>query len=313
MRSWALALMLGIGTVGCGVKESASPAKSGAEAPAEVVTKWRGSRVSMSTPPELRRLSNATELRMTRPEVALVVIEVTAANVEGVLGGLKKQLGVQDELPVTRGAAKGFMGAAQSEETKETNKQTSVLALAAANAGVLIVADYEADAAPIVKRVLSTVQLDATARLDPLALHGVQVGDMAGFEVSDEISTPIKFVEKGKSMLPAAAFELKVMPAPSDAAVAGLSEALFSEARASSTVSDFKKEARTIAGQPAVVATFTDQQDGQPIGGYLVVAQSAGSVMIGASKAVLADHRELVPRLERLMGSLQLDPSLSAP
>jgi hypothetical protein len=250
-------------------------------------------------------------LSLSEPILILTVAEVTTDSGDGagLLKELQTNLDVQDPRQVTRGTARGFVGWVKAGEPGHA---TRVLALTEGKAGALIRVDYHPRVEALVAGVLDSVSLNAAAELDPLALHGIKLSDRAGFEVSNEQSMPITFVEPGKSARPAAPFELRVVPIADgdDASLEALGDSLLEEAKASANVRELKKESRTLAGQPALAITYLSEQDGKPIGSYLVMIRLPGSLLLGSAKSVLPDYYDYLPRFERVMQAIQLDASI---
>lgn len=321
MTKWLGIVVLGWGLAGCGGQAAPqAPAKTAAPTPAPepAVTHWSGSRVSLWVPKEMRRPTRLAFFKMDDPVAVIAIAEMTApggAPVTEMLEGARSGSELTDEQPVTRGNAKGFIGKAKSDETGRTRQ---LLGLGEGSAAAVIVAQYDERAAPVVQRILDSVELDAKAKLDPLALHGVGIGDMAGFETWDAASQPIILADQGARPPIAAGvatFAFMSMPYPkpeiSDDELGQMLGSVVGKLQPD--MAKAKMDTFKISGTDAFVVAVPGQKDGKPVGVYAFILRRPDSAFLGWGDVALSEFEKTLPRYERLVKSVRLDDTIFTP
>ncbi|HYQ15391.1 MAG TPA: hypothetical protein VEQ58_06535 [Polyangiaceae bacterium] len=279
------------------------------------IVRWKGSRVSLWAPKSMYRQTRLQYLRQDEPLVVVAVAELTAetpAQTREMLAGAQQGAGVVQPEPVKRGNAQGFHGRA---ETDANGLERRVLGLADGLATAVIVVQYKAAADALVTKILESVTLDANAPLDPLALNGISVGDDAGFAVSDGSSHPVMFFEKGKKPpIPAGdpSFVLMSLPYPktqvTDAelgAMLGVTLAHYAPNMDKANMNSFE-----VAHQPAFVMAVPGALDGKAIGLYAFISRRPDTAFVGFGHVRPSAMKDVAPRFERLVKSIQLDDSI---
>ncbi len=323
MTKLALALC-GLGLLGCGAKGGEqAPAQAATHAPAArapaaeaagSLTRWKGSRVSLWIPEQMRRPSRLAFFKMDDPVVVIAIAEMTAptGSYEEMLAGARSSENFDGEEPVARGNAKGFLGRSKSEKTGLTRQ---ILGIGEGSAAAVIVAQYEEGAATVVRRILDSVELDASAKLDPLAVSGIGVADMAGFEAWDIASQPAILADQGARPPVAsdvATFALMSLPYPkpeiSDDELGQMLGSVVGKMQPDMAKANMRTLA--IAGTEAFVVTVPGKKDGEAVGIYAFVLRRPDSAFIGWGDVALPRFDETLPRFERLAKSLRLDDSI---
>jgi hypothetical protein len=316
---WLSVVALTWGTLACG-GTSAAPASAPAQAaPTNAepsVMRMAGSRVSLWVPPEMRRPTRLAFVKMDEPLALIAIAEMTSpdGSPTDMLAGAKQGAELVDEQPAERGKAKGFIGNGKSE----TGLERRVLALGDGAAIAVIVAQYQKEAAPIVERILDSVQLDGAAALDPLALSGISISDRAGFAVWNTASQPIMLVDEGARpplSESTASFALMSMPYPKpEISNEELGQMLGSViGKKNPNMEKAKMDAFPIAGSEAFVVAVPGEKDGKPVGIYAFITRRPDSAFLGFGDVGLAQFETALPRFERLAKSIQLDDSIFSP
>jgi len=314
MKHWVGLALCGLGLIGCGAKAAEQPA---AQTPAQAAVsepgtaRWAGSRVSLATPPNMKRPTRLAYFKLEEPLIVIAIAEMTAPDgkaaemMEGARNGAK----LVDEKAATRGTARGFVG---HGTTDQNGLERQVLGLEQAGAVAIVVAQYQKEAEATVERILDSVRLDASAKLDPLALHGISIGDPAGFEVWNVTSQPIIMADLGaRPPVPdsVAKFALLSMPYPKpDFSDEELGQMLGSViGKKQPDMQKAKMTTSEIAGTPAFVVTAPGQEDGKPIGIFAFILRRPDSAFLGFGDVALSKLEATLPRYERLVKSLRLD------
>jgi hypothetical protein len=263
----------------------------------------------------MRRPSRLQYLRQDEPLVVIAVAEMTAedlASTQQMLAGARDGAGVVEQRPVEHGKSQGFLGRGAPDGSGLSRE---VLGLADGLSAVIIVAQYQPAAAPLVAKILDSVTLDPSAELDPLALNGIQLGDDAGFVVDRSSSHPVLLYERGKK-LPLKpgepSFMLLSLPYPKSeisdqelGQLLGLTLAKFRPFMPSA-----KMDAFPIAGRQAFVMSVPAFSDKIPVGLYAFVVRCPDVAFAGFGHVELSAMNRVAPRFERLVKSLTLDDAL---
>jgi len=294
------------------------PQTPGSDADAGGVVHWKGSRVSLWAPKAMRRPTRLQYLRQDDPLIVVAVAELTArdpAETKSMLAGAARGAAVSDEKPVKRGNAQGFSGQAAPDITGLSRR---VVALADGPAVTVVIVQYQAAAASVADKISESVTLDGSQSLDPLALNGIKIGDDAGFSVSDAASHPVTFFEKGKPtpLRPGEPlFELLSVPYPkpdtSDrelGALLGVTLGHYAPDMSKANLNSFE-----ISHGPAFVMSVPGKADGVAVGLYAFIVRRPDTAFIGFGHVRPLAMKDVAPRFERLVKSIELDDSVFSP
>jgi hypothetical protein len=279
------------------------------------IVHWAGSRVSLWTPAAMRRPTRLPYLRQEDPLVLIGLAEMSAddaAGLQQMMAGAKHGAELSEEAPAKHGSAQGFIGRAAPDASGLSRQ---VLGLADGLAAVIIVAQYQAPAAPLVTKILDSVTLDSTVVLDPLAVNGIRIADDAGFAVSNSSSHPVLLLDKGKKppLRPEdSLLTLLSLPYPkpgtSDEELGQMLGLIL--ARYQPFMPAAKMDSFAIAGRPGFVISAPAKNDGRPIGLYGFVARCPDVAFAGFGHTPVGSMNRVAPRFERLVKSITLDDTI---
>lgn len=306
--------------VWCGCSGAPAPAakSSPVAAPQAQGQRLNGSRLSLWLPEGMYRPTRLMALRLDDPMLIVVVTEGTANGPEGARGflvGMQESAKLLSSSPLERGQAKGFLGEAPSNIEGMTRR---MMGLVAGNATAGVVVQYVPEGQALAERILGSVQLDGAAKLDPLALSGVKVGDLAGFEVHPAISQPITFFEAGVKppLAPdAAALALMVLPYPkADVSDDELGQMLGSTlGNLNPKMDQLKPIELQIDGKPTFAFSAPGERDGAAIVVFAFITRYQDSALAGFAHVGAAKADAVLPRMQQLARSIQLDPGTVGP
>lgn len=277
-----------------------------------------GSRVSLWLPEGMYRPTRLMALRLDDPSLIVVLTEGTAGGPEGARGflaGMQESASLVSSTQLERGEAKGFVGEAPSNVEGMTRKMMGLTA-GTATAGVVV--QYAPEGQVLAERILGSVQLDGGAKLDPLALSGIKVGELAGFEVHPGISQPITFFEAGVTppLAPeAAAIALMVLPYPkAEVSDEDLGQMLGSVLGNLNPKMDKLKPAELqVDGKPTFAFVAPGERDGAAIVVLAFITRYEDSALAGFAHVGAAKADTVLPRIQQLVKSIQLDPATVGP
>jgi hypothetical protein len=296
------------------------PAKVGQAPAADAgrVVHWKGSRVSLWAPNAMQRPTRLQYLRQESPLVVVAVAEMTADNeaaTKQILSGAKQGAELKQETPAAHGSARGFTG---KSEPDPSGMARQILALADGPAVTIVIAQYQASAAPLVTRILDSVVLDGKAELDPLALNGISIGDDAGFAVSNGFSQPVMFADKGRKppIGPGEpSFVLMslpyVKPDTSDRELGimlGTTLAKYQPDMSRASMDSF-----AIDGREAFIIAAPGMYESTAVGVYGFILRRPDLAFAGFGHVRAVAMKQVGPRFERLVKSIRLDDSIISP
>ena len=294
-----------------------SPAPSTADTPAEVADPAfsplvPGSRVSLTLPPGAERFSRAYAFRRLDPLIAIVVTETTAPSghesemLRGIAVGAK-EFGELEE------AMRGDTRELRAQGTVNENP-ASMLVLARDGAIATIMVVYVPETRPEAEAVLESVRLNATAALDPLAIHALSLTPRGPLEVLDTLHQPIMLGNPSRStpgpLTEPVAF-ISVVPHNegndiSDEALGGL---------LGSAIGDLGPDMQSakvgnldLNGSPATEFVAAGMKDGQPIAIYAYIVRDGGAVLISVGYVAQSVADAKMPDVVETLRSLELHP-----
>jgi hypothetical protein len=304
----------------CGCSGAPAPAAKNApaEQPQAKGKRLNGSRVSIWLPEGMYRPTRLMALRLDDPALIVVLTEATVAGPEGAQGflaGMQESGRLVSSAEVERGEAKGFLGEAPSNIEGMTRK---LMGLTAGTATVGVVVQYAPEGQALAERILSSIQLDPGAKLDPLALSGVKVGELAGFEVQSGISQPITFFEAGSKppLAPeAAALALMMLPYPkAEVSDEDLGQMLGATLGNLNPKMDKAKSVELqVDGKPTFAFVTSGERDGATIAVFAFITRYEDSALAGFAHVGEAKADAVLPRVQKLVKSIQLDPAIVGP
>ena len=303
---------------GAASSPKSAEAQAGETAGSGLITA-RGSRVSLWLPEgavrPLRMLLYVNE----NPGVSVGIMEMTGADekaagemLRGAIDGATEQ-GLEEQSPASRGAASGIL--AQGEVRGLAVK---VLLLRQGLAIASITVQHEPSAAAIVEKILASIRVNEKAALDPLAVHGMAIADLRGFEVWPMMAHPIVLREPGtKPPFPPGAPLLALMvlpyekPDPTDQELGQALGGLL--ANMQPNLEQAKHRPFKLDDLPAVEVIAPGKKDGVEIEAYGFIARGADSAIAGFGHVGKERSADVVQRFAGLVGSIQLDDSIVGP
>jgi hypothetical protein len=191
-------------------------------------------------------------------------------------------------------------------------QRTTVVDLAADNgAFATVIATYDPSLEKTAEAVVSTVEIDARAALDPFAMLGLRLSDSAGFDLVPGPVPPVVLKEASASQ-PAsgATYSIAVLPLPPPPARApadALRDVLTAQLAIHSV--DLRPEAismTSIDGALAAEATVdAPGQDGARV--YAAALMDRGAILLFKGRAALA-NASMIERFQRMTRSVRRDP-----
>lgn len=335
---WSIAALGFLGTA-CG-GSAAPPAQAPAPSPAPVVapvepkaaetkpsepsasaplptegseTRINGSRVQLWLPVGMERRTRMPAFVLRDPRIVVSFTEFTLdpGGSEQFLEGAKEGAELKDSQPVMRGKLHGFVGHTAVDESG-TRQQISGVALG--KAAVVITVRYPEAAESLVGKMLDSVVLHEEEALDPFALSGMSAGDTAGLEVSNRVSTPILFTERGVKPPLKGAPSLAILSVPypkpnlsDDELGQMLGGALV---RYQPDTNKVKEGELTIGTCPAYTLTTTGQDQGKAVVVFGMIARCPDSAILGIGTLPVAAEKKMLPRFDKIIHSLKLDNSV---
>jgi hypothetical protein len=319
MAAWWVALFLA--TSACGGASSAPKAAEaeGAASPAGQLVTPPGSRVSLWLPAGTERPMRMLVFVRVNPTISLAIVEMTAKDekvaAEMLNGGIEgvEDKGLTRDAPVSRGGASGFL--ARGEKGGLPMK---VLVLRHGLALTTISVQYEAAATAEVDKILESIALNQSAALDPLAMHGVAVRDLRGFEVWPVASQPILLREPGtEPPFPAEAPTLFIMvvpyeePNPSDEYLGRVLGSVL--VKLEPNMEQAKESKLEVDGRPGFEIVVPGKNDGVDVDVYAFVARGRDSALAGVGHVGKKRSAEVMKRFSDLARSIKLDDSILGP
>lgn len=243
-------------------------------------------------------------------DVSIALLEGTAeaANVmEAMLDGLRRKLVVADEVPITRGTAKGF----ERHAVFPDGKHETMVVLhdgVAFGAAILSYTDSDSD---MTRTVIESLSIDPAAPLDPLAIHGISLSTTEGFVVNRMIAAAITLIEPGPWPLPKNSPGFAIMGAPLE------SEADL-DAAIATHLADADQETATLerfdlGGLPAieVEADLTGPKKSQRL--YLLVIKETPTRLLVGWGNWNRDRPDVRERYRKIALGMRGDPTVFGP
>jgi hypothetical protein len=318
-------LALSLAVYACGsappAAAPAGPGPSGSAAapqstlPDRRVVKLPGSRVRLGLPQGFCRPTRQLAL-VSGDGVALVLIEGNLSSQKLAsewFAGLGDEMKRWAQGPVEVSEIKRPGAVGTLSRMSGAAGKTMVLDLAGENgAFATVIATYDPRVEKTADAVVSGVELDARAPLDPFALLGLHVADTAGFDLAPGPVPPVVLRENAAqtTSLGAATYSVAVLPLPSPPRATpadALRDVLAAQIAMHSV--DLKPEAVSmtmIDGMPAAEATADEPgQDGARI--YAAAAMDRGAIVMVKGR-VSRTRASLVDRFQRMTRSIHRVP-----
>jgi hypothetical protein len=305
---------LGVSACGGAAASSAQAGQAAGDGTSLRVVTMPGSRVRLSLPRGFCRPNRQMAL-LNREGVALVVIEgnlpsqMTATDW---FAGLREEMNKWATGPVDTREIKRAEAVGTVARMSLGNQRTMVADLSGANgAFATVIATYDPKLEKIADAVVSTVDLDPRAPLDPFAMLGLRLSETTGFDLVAGPVPPVELKESAATPPSSAAtYSVAVLPPPlpmpalpADA----LREVLAAQLAMNSV--DLKPEAvtmTTIDGMAAAEATLDEPgEDGARI--YAAALMDRGAVLIAKGR-VPRGRPSLVDRFQRMTRSIRRVP-----
>ena len=293
--------------------------------PADVTTTAKrisGSRVSMWLPEGMHRPSRALTLVLDNPPLIVNWAEITThgkvAIESGVLEGIKKGWKISESEDIKRGGATGFVGTGPGAIDGFTRR---MIGLAAGESAAGIAVDFITESAEQAERIIDSAELAQNAELDPLAMYGIEIGDLAGFEVQ-EMANLIMLREIGaRPPLRPGAPGLSIFFHPlskQDMSAKERDRMLGGALRGALSVFNpdfdrFQSAKIEIDGKQGQLVSGPGKRNGTVLTLFGFMVPDEGSGMIGFGSADQGVAEDVLPRFERILKSLRFDDRVLGP
>ena len=192
-------------------------------------------------------------------------------------------------------------------------EKTTVADVAGDNgAFATVIATYDPRLEKTAEDVVSTIDLESQARLDPFAMLGLRLFDVAGFDLADGPAPPVVLKETGLPLEPGTAtYSVAVLPAPPSLAASpadALRDVLTAQLAihsidlkpdaVSTTMIDGMKAAETTADEPG--------QGGARI--YAAALMDQGAVLVFKGRVGVSRAGHFLDRFQRMTRSVRRVP-----
>jgi hypothetical protein len=253
------------------------------------------------------------------PTITIAIVEMTANDeksasemLHGMTEAFEKK-GFTSSSPVSRGGANGFLARGETR-----GLPTKLLVLRHGLALATVTVQHEAAATAEVDKILESIAVNQGAALDPLAMHGIAVGDLRGFEVWPVTSQPILLREPGtEPPFPADAPSLFVMvvpyeePNPPDEYLGRILGSLLVKLKPD--MEQAKETKLDVDGRPGFEIVVPGNNDGADVDVYAFVARGRDSALAGVGHVGKKRSAEVLKRFSSLARSIKLDDSILGP
>jgi hypothetical protein len=299
---------------GAGAASGEGASAQGSSLAGQRVVGMSGSRVRLSLPPGFCRPTRQMAL-VNRDGVALVVIE---GNLPSQMTAKEWLAGLRDEMnkwatgPVQTSEIKRA-GAAGTVARMSLGKQRTMVADLAGENGAFatVIATYDPRLEKTAEAVVSSVDLDSQAPLDPFAMLGLRLSDTTGFDLVAGPVPPVELKQAAASpSTPGATYSVAVLPLPSSPATTpanALRDVLTAQLAMHSV--DLLPNAvsmATIDGMSAAEATVDEPgEDGAKV--YAAALMDKGAILFLKGRAAGAQASQ-IERFQRMTRSLRRVP-----
>ena len=257
----------------------------------------------------------ARDARLVHEELGIVAslielhVSSSEANetLEGVRAGMQEKLEVESESSVER--ASGATGFVVRGRREDHFASAAALTLEGIVAVVLLI--HSPSSADAVAAILASMEIDPSAKFDPLAAHGLALGEMAGLEPVYKTLAPMMFFEQGVEVpVPpdAAVMSIAVIPVPevrhpddrmAGAALAGVLKAF------SPDLEHVESSELQVDGTEATEVVTRGTDNGQPIAVYGAALSDPYALLTFFGKVGAQRHDRYIPRFRKLVESLR--------
>jgi hypothetical protein len=312
---WSIVVVAGAAALilpacgGASATGEGASAKLGADLRAVSVS---GSRVRLALPRGFCRPTRQLAL-VNREGIALVLIEgnlPSQTTARDWFAGLQAEMKKWATGPVETKEVKKA-GAASTLTRMSLGKDRTMVADIAGDNGAFatVIATYNPTLEKTAEAVVSAVELDVRAPLDPFAMLGLRLPDTAGFEVAAGPVPPVVLKEKAPAAgTLGATYSVAVLPAPATPAVAA-ADALRAVLAAQLAVDsvDVVPEAVAITTIDGMVAAETAANDPGGANFYAAALMDRGAILLFKGRTS-AEHADLVDRFKSMTRAVSRVP-----